>query len=90
MYKVLYITERCVFKLNPKGLELIEVASGINIEKDILPHMEFKPIMNQIKVKKTGKNRLNSQGHGFTHFCVKFDELEKAVVKYSLAYKNHL
>ncbi len=47
---MLYITERCVFKLNPKGLELIEVAPGISIEKDILPHMEFTPIIEDVKV----------------------------------------
>lgn len=44
---VLYVTERCVFKLTPQGLELIEVAPGINIEHDILAHMDFKPIINQ-------------------------------------------
>lgn len=44
---VLYITERCVFKLTPEGLELTEVAPGIAIEKDILAHMDFKPIINK-------------------------------------------
>ncbi|HEY8130111.1 MAG TPA: CoA-transferase [Hyphomicrobium sp.] len=40
---VIYITERCVFQLTDHGLELIEVAPGIDIERDILPHMAFKP-----------------------------------------------
>jgi propionate CoA-transferase len=40
---VLYVTERCVFQLTEHGLELIEVAPGIDIERDILPHMAFKP-----------------------------------------------
>ncbi len=44
---VIYVTERCVFQLTPGGLELIEVAPGINIEKHILPHMDFKPIINK-------------------------------------------
>ncbi|HZW12932.1 MAG TPA: acyl CoA:acetate/3-ketoacid CoA transferase [Noviherbaspirillum sp.] len=44
---VLYVTERCVFKLAPEGLELIEVAPGIDIEKDILAQMDFKPIVNK-------------------------------------------
>jgi propionate CoA-transferase len=43
---VLYVTERCVFALTPQGLELIEVAPGIDIERDILAHMAFKPIIN--------------------------------------------
>lgn len=43
---VIYVTERCVFQLTPDGLELVEVAPGIDIEKDILAHMDFKPIVN--------------------------------------------
>lgn len=42
---VLYITERCVFKLCVDGLELIEIAPGIDIEKDIMNQMDFKPII---------------------------------------------
>jgi propionate CoA-transferase len=43
--RVLYITERCVFRLAPGGLELIEVAPGIDIDRDILAHIEFSPIV---------------------------------------------
>lgn len=42
---VRYITERCVFTLTPKGLQLVEVAPGIDIETDILGQMEFEPII---------------------------------------------
>jgi len=43
--KVLYVTERCVFKLCPAGMELIEIAPGIDIKKHILPYMGFEPII---------------------------------------------
>jgi propionate CoA-transferase len=40
---VLYVTERCVFKLSADGLELVEVAPGIDIERHILTQMDFRP-----------------------------------------------
>lgn len=40
---VLYVTERAVFKLTNDGPELIEIAPGIDIQKDILANMEFTP-----------------------------------------------
>ena len=40
---VLYITERCVFRLTPQGLALTEIAPGIDLEKDILASLPFEP-----------------------------------------------
>ncbi len=40
-----YVTERCVFKLSPEGLELIEYAPGVDVDRDILAQMEFEPIV---------------------------------------------
>jgi len=48
--EVLYVTERCVFRLRPEGLELTEVAPGVDIEKDILAHMAFTPIIDDPKI----------------------------------------
>ncbi|QAX30613.1 acyl CoA:acetate/3-ketoacid CoA transferase [Leisingera sp. NJS204] len=45
---VLYVTERCVLQLTPKGLELIEIAPGIDLQRDILDQMEFKPIIENV------------------------------------------
>jgi propionate CoA-transferase len=42
---VLYVTERCVFALAAAGLELIEVAPGIDIDRDILAQMAFRPVV---------------------------------------------
>jgi propionate CoA-transferase len=42
---VLYVTERCVFALRPDGLELTEIAPGIDIERDILRLMDFRPLI---------------------------------------------
>jgi propionate CoA-transferase len=44
---VLYVTERCVFRLTREGLELIEIAPGIDIKRDILDRMDFEPIVRQ-------------------------------------------
>lgn len=42
---VLYVTERCVFQLTVDGLELIEIAPGVDLEKDVLAHVAFQPII---------------------------------------------
>lgn len=44
---VFYVTERAVFKLSKNGLELIEIAPGIDLEKDIINNMEFRPIISE-------------------------------------------
>lgn len=43
--KVTYVTERAVFVLVEQGLMLVEIADGIDLEKQILGQMEFKPII---------------------------------------------
>ena len=46
---VLYVTERCVFSMGPNGMELIEVAPGIDVENDILDHMDFTPYIRNVR-----------------------------------------
>jgi propionate CoA-transferase len=44
---VYYVTERCVFQRTTEGVELVEIAPGIDPERDILPHMGFRPIVRE-------------------------------------------
>lgn len=46
--EVLYITERAVFRLINDGIELIEIAPGIDIDQDILPYMDFRPSISAV------------------------------------------
>ncbi len=47
---VLYVTERCVFELQPDGLKLVEIAPGVDIERDILAHMDVPPAMDEVSL----------------------------------------
>lgn len=45
--RVLYITERCVFQLTPEGIELIEIAPGLDLEEHILAKLPFRPKISE-------------------------------------------
>ena len=45
--EVLYVTERAVFKLTELGVELQEIAPGVDMQQDILEQMDFTPLMPQ-------------------------------------------
>ena len=44
---VLYVTERCVFALTARGMELVEIAPGIDLKHHILEQMAFRPVIRQ-------------------------------------------
>ena len=44
---VLYVTERAVFELRDGKVVLTEIAPGIDLDKDILAHMDFEPEISE-------------------------------------------
>jgi propionate CoA-transferase len=44
--RVLYVTERCGVPADAEGLELIEVAPGVDLERDVLGRMDFRPLIS--------------------------------------------
>jgi len=43
--KVIFVTERCVFELRKEGLTLVEIAPGIDMERDIFAQMDYRPLV---------------------------------------------
>lgn len=44
---VIYVTERAVFELVDNAIELVEIAPGIDLQRQVLDLMEFKPLLRQ-------------------------------------------
>jgi propionate CoA-transferase len=45
-HTALFVTERAVFRVGDRGLELIEVAPGVDLERDVFGHMAFRPAVS--------------------------------------------
>ena len=48
--EVLYVTERATFELTNRGVVLKEVAPGVDIQRDVLDGMGFKPIVEAVSI----------------------------------------
>lgn len=46
---IIYVTERCVFRLTGEGLELAEIAPGVDPRRDILDQLPFTPIIGSVR-----------------------------------------
>ncbi|MFN4151881.1 MAG: acyl CoA:acetate/3-ketoacid CoA transferase, partial [Candidatus Sericytochromatia bacterium] len=77
---VYYITERAVFKLVKDGLELIEIAQGVDLEKDILSQMAFKPIIS--------KNLKNMDKSIFSNELMNLNKIDVLSLEERLTYKE--
>ncbi len=65
---IVYVTERAVFRMTAAGLELIEIAPGIDLERDVLNQMAFAPIVGADL--RTMDLRLYQDGPmGMPHLC---------------------
>jgi propionate CoA-transferase len=66
----LFVTERAVFRVGDQGLELIEVAPGLDAERDVIAHMGFRPRVSpdlrimEPRIFEDGKMNLASVVHG--------------------------
>jgi acyl CoA:acetate/3-ketoacid CoA transferase len=47
--EVIYVTERAVFQLRAEGVELLEVADGVDVQRDVVERMRFRPLVREVK-----------------------------------------
>jgi propionate CoA-transferase len=73
--EVMYITERCVFSLTGNGMELIEIAPGMDLQRDILDRMDFTPIVRDPLPAMDGRIfQPEAMGLGQNFFRLRFED----------------
>ena len=48
-HDVIFVTERAVFRLVEEGLELVEIAPGIDLESQVLAQLDFRPVIREVR-----------------------------------------
>jgi len=59
---VIYVTERCVLALGPHGLELVELAPGVDLQRQVLDLLPFRPAMLNVRPMDAAIFRAESMG----------------------------
>ncbi len=65
--EVVFVTERAVFRLREDGLELVEIAPGIDLHADVLAHMDVAPIVRDVRTMDPGLFRPHWGGLAQAH-----------------------
>ena len=87
--EVLYVTERCVFRLGRQGLALAEVAPGMDPDRDVLAHLPFRPEMGKVAPMDAALFRPEPMGLRARMLDIRIDERLSYDVRTNTVFMNY-